>query len=253
MAAFFFAAFRGCGRPASMMSIPGPIVFGSFAVVHAGIALLALQRFDAAPWVALSLFSVEAVTAYDNFIVASGRRIGIGARAQVLNRMRFFLHAVCIGLLVPVYVGIGGFAGMTALQSSLASGLAFAVAALIALFGYTVQFRGLGHIVPVNYYGCLRYAQSVDNSRRWPGYDYTDAELAQKALPPFASIITVLIGLVLSGWVGWSAGVWLPFVVTALMFSASAFPVRTWGPLATSALEIIYSGGLLYTFWSLTG
>ena len=167
--------------------------------------------------------------------------------------MRFFLHAVCIGLLVPVYVGIGGLAAVDALASPFASGLAFGAAALIALFGYGVQFRGLGAIMPISYYGCLRYAQSVDDTRRWPGYDYSEAELARKALPPFASIITVLVGLVLSLLTGWIAGVWLPFIVTALMFTASAFPARTWGPLVTSALEIVYSGGLLYAFWTLTG
>jgi len=131
--------------------------------------------------------------------------------------------------------------------------VAFVIAAAIAAFGYLRQYRSLQMIMPINYYGCLRYAQSVDETRRWPGYEYSATELQARALPPFASIITVMLGLLLSLWIGWSVGFWMPFIVTALMFTASAFPVGTWGPLLTSGLEIIYSGGLYYALLLLAG
>jgi hypothetical protein len=43
----------------------------------------------------------------------------------------------------------------------------------------------------------------------------------------------------------------VPFTVTALMFVAAALPARTWGPLVTSMLEIIYSGGLAWSLWTI--
>jgi hypothetical protein len=224
-------------------------MFGAFALLHAAFALAALSFAPALPLVAIPLFVVECITAYDNLIIVAGRRIGFGAAALRLNRMRFFLHAVCIGLLVPVYTGLGAALGIDIFSAAAATPVAFSVALAIGAFGYGVQYRKLGTIVPVNYYGCLRYSQAVDPQRRYPGYEYTEAQLAQRPLPPFASIITVLIGLIVSFWIGWSAGFWVPFGVTALMFAAAGFPPKTWGPLVTSALEIVYSGGLV---WSLS-
>ncbi len=231
------------------MTIPGPLVFSVYALVHAGIALLALALVPALPAAAFCLFAVEAITAYDSLIVVLGSGIGPGPTAERLNRARFFLHAVCIGLLVPVYVGIAAVLDVPGLSGAAAMPAAFVAATALAAFGYVVQYRGLQHIMPVDCYGCMRYAQSVEPERRWPGYAYSDAEQAARALPPIASIITVVAGLVLSAWTGWQSGFWVPFAVTALMFTASAFPAkRAWGPLLTSLLEIIYSGGL---FWSL--
>ena len=234
------------------MTIPGPHVFTAYALIHAVIAVAALQAFAQAPVAAVCLFIVEAVTAYDSLVVVLGNRIGINATAERLNRMRFFLHAVCIGLLVPVYAVIGALAGVNALAGVFAMTAAGGAAVLIALLGYGLQYRRLGAIMPVSSYGCLRYAQSVDDSRRYPGYDYSEAELGQKAFPPLASIVTVMIGLLLALWTGLAAGFWVPFVVTALMFTASAFPDKTWGPLLTSCLEIFFSAGLLYSLLTLT-
>lgn len=233
--------------------MPGPVIFGLFAAAHGFIALAALSLYPVMPLLSVCLFVVEAVTAYDNLIIVLGNAIGIGDRAQTLNRMRFFLHAICIGLLVPVYAGIAVLLDVSAFTGTVATAIGLAIAAAIAMFGYAVQYRGLGIIMPTRYFGCLRYAQSVDDVRRYPGYTYSDEELAGRGLPPFASIITVMVGLIISFWTGWSAEFWLPFVVTALMFSAAAFPAKTWGPLATSMIEIVYSGGLLYSLWTLAG
>jgi len=235
------------------MTLPGPLLFGSFALAHLLVALGALLVVDKAPVIALSLFLVEIVTAYDNLIIVLGKKIGIGAAAERLNRMRFFLHAVVIGLLVPVYAGFGSLAGVGILGTTVATSAALFAAAVIAVFGYLVQYRAVTRIFPINCYGCLRYAQSVDERRRWPGYEYSEAELGQKAFPPLASIITVMIGLVLSLWTGLATAFWVPFAATLLMFTAAAFPAKTWGPLLTSCLEVVYSAGLLYSLWVLTG
>ena len=233
------------------MNVPGPLLFGSFAFIHACIALIALSLVGSFPVAAVCLCVVEGITAYDNLIIVLGRRIGINDRATGLNRLRFFLHAVFIGALVPVYTGIGTALEVSPFHGDAAMPVSLLAAAAIASFGYLVQYRGLRLIMPINYFGCLRYAQSVDDRRRYPGYHYSEAELANTALPPFASIITVLLGLGVSLRVGWVAGFWVPFTVTALMFVATAFPARTWGPLVTSMLEIIYSGGLAWSLWTI--
>ena len=235
------------------MKGPGPLLFGSFALVHGVIAALALTLVPTWPLVAFPLALVEAVTAYDNLIIVLGHRIGVGSQAIPPNRTRFFLHAVVIGLLVPVYVGIGARLEVALLASEFSLAAAFVLAAAIALFGYTVQFRRLGALMPSNHFGCLRYVQAVDERRRYPGYDYTEAELAQRPLPPFASIITVLLGLLVALWIGIAAGFWVPFVVTVLMFAAAGLPPKSWGPVATSALEIVFSGGLLWSIFAVAG
>jgi hypothetical protein len=235
------------------MSGFGPWLFGSFALVHGSIAVLALTLMPSWPLVALPLALVEAVTAYDNLVIVMGRSIGITPRAIPINRARFFLHAAVIGLLVPVYVGIGAQLDVALLASDLGLAAGFAAAAAIAVFGYAVQFRSLGGLMPSNHFGCLRYVQAVDERRRYPGYDYSEDELAQRGLPPFASIITVLIGLGVALWIGVAAGFWVPFIVTAIMFAAAGLPPRSWGPLATSALEIVFSGGLLWSVFAVVG
>ena len=62
-----------------------------------------------------------------------------------------------------------------------------------------------------------------------------------------ASIYTTLAGLVLGLLTGWFGGFWVPAIVTALMFLAGSFPQRSWGPLATSCLEVVYSAGMVYS------
>jgi len=225
----------------------GPFIFGFYSLAHAAFALAALSLLPFVPWAVLALFVVESITAYDNLIIVLGRRIGVGAVAQRLNRQRFFLHAVCIGLLVPVYVSIGAALDGAGMNSQGFAAAGWLAAALIGGVGFSLQYRKLRRIMPINYYGCLRYAQSVHASRRYPGYEYSDSELAQKPAPPLASIVTVFIGLVISCWVGWSTGFWLPFAATAFMLSAAALPAETWGPLLTSAIEVLFSAALVYS------
>jgi hypothetical protein len=47
------------------------------------------------------------------------------------------------------------------------------------------------------------------------------------------------------------AGFWLPAIVTGLMLLAGKLPANEFGALTTSALEIIYSGGMVYSLVSL--
>jgi len=231
----------------------GLLVFSFFTLVHGGIALYSLTLIDQLFFPALCLFAVEAVTAFDNGVTVIGRRLGIGSITMTLNRMRFLLHAVCIGLLLPVYGGIGSAVAFAGTSANLLMVLCWVLCAAICLFGYVRQYRGLGLIMPVNYFGCLRYAQSVNDNTRWPGYEYSQAELENRALPPIASIITTFIGLIIAFFIGWWGAFWVPFAVTAVMMSAGAFPPRRWAPVATSGLEIIFSSGLLYSLWYAAG
>jgi hypothetical protein len=227
----------------------GPLLFGCFALVHGCIALASLTLIDSLLLPALCFFVVEAVTSFDNFATVISRRLGLGKSAESLSRMRFLLHATCIGLLLPVYVGIGVELAFSAavVMPALVAGWVLAIA--IGVFGYQVQYRGLGLVMPVNAFGCLRYAQSVTPASRWPGYEYSEAELNNRAVLPLASIITTLLGLLISVLIGWYGSFWVPLGVTALMLTAGAFPQRGWGPLATSGLEIVFSSGLLYSLW----
>ena len=214
-------------------------------------ALIALGAFPIAPFAVAGLALVELVTFYDNAVVALGNRLGISALNERLNRLRFFLHAVCIGGLIPVYAGIGRLAGNETFATSWFGWVTLAVTLGMVLFGYVAGYRPIERIMPVNYYGCLRYAQSVNPASRRDDYDYNAVELAQQGRPPLASILTVMLGLILSVWIGLSTGFWLPAAVTGLMLLAGALPQNELGAAATSGLEIIYSAGMVYSLVSL--
>jgi hypothetical protein len=161
--------------------------------------------------------------------------------------MRFLLHAICIGLLLPVYAAIANAVAFTGPAATLVYVVAWMLAIAIAFYGYVYQYGRTGPIMPVRYFGCLRYAQSVSEITRHPDYEYSETELEARGSLPMASVATTLVGLILAILIGWFGSFWVPFIVTALMFLAGALPLRTWGPFATSCLEIIYSGGMLYS------
>jgi hypothetical protein len=200
-----------------------------------------------APVAAFSLAAVELISCFDNAVVAGGNRIGLGAHLYRLNRMRFFLHAVFIALLLPVYAGIGQGLGISAFDAPAFTALIALATAGIAVFGYFAGYRALTLLIPTDYFGCLRYAQSVTAASRIDGYDYSAEELASKAVLPMASILTVLVGLALSIWIGVAAGFWVPAIVTGLMLLAGSFPSSAAGALATSGLEIVFSAGLVFS------
>jgi len=209
------------------------------------LAAIVLTTWAAAPVAAACLALVEFITFYDNAVAGLGNRLGVAPRTEALNRRRFLLHAVCISLLVPAYAGIGELLGIPAFADMTFNAGVVIVTAAITALGYFTGYRPLQLLMPVNYYGCLRYAQSVNPTSRRDDYPYSDAELAQKAFPPLASIVTVLVGLTLSVWMGVAADFWIPAMVTAPMLLAGAFPPKAWGALATSCLEVLFSAGLV--------
>ena len=218
---------KGAGFPAPFLlchESVRTVNFLFFAVFHGALALLALTAFPALPAAALCLFVVEAVTAFDNGVTVAGNRLGIRPGTERVNRARFFLHAVCIGLLVPVYAAIGNELAFAAAWQPVVTTLAWVLAAGLCVYGYRVQYCGTGAIMPVSYYGCLRYAQSVSSFTRHPDYDYSPAELDRRGKLPLASVLTTLVGLVISVFIAWLGDFWVPLIVTALMFVAGAFP-----------------------------
>ena len=122
----------------------------------------------------------------------------------------------------------------------------------ISLLGFILGFVRIPRIMPSNYFGCLRYTQSVNENTRRSDYQYSSEELQARPFPPLASIATVLIALGVSLWLGLAANYWPPFVFTAVMFLAASFPPRSWGPLATSCIEVVFSGGLLWVLFSVS-
>jgi hypothetical protein len=202
---------------------------------------------------ALCLFVVEAVTAFDNGATVLGKRLGIGEQAKNMNRKRFLLHATCIAFLLPVYSGIGTVIAFGQFGSVVANLISWLLVVLIGIYGYLYQYQRIQSLMPINYFGCLRYAQSVSDNTRYPGYEYSEQELSARGRLPMASVMTTVSALLLSLLIGWFGMFWVPFVVTAIMFIAAGLPQRGWGPLMTSCLEVIFSTGLLYSLWYVSG
>jgi len=229
--------------------VNGPLIFSFFALLHWCIALAALVFIGDMLLPALCLFLVEIVTAFDNGATVLGKRIGIGEQAENLSRKRFLLHATCIAFLLPVYSGIGGAVAFSPFGSVLASIISWLLVILIGAYGYIYQYQGMQPLMPVNYFGCLRYAQSVTDITHYPGYEYSEQDLKARGKLPMASVMTMVSALLLSLLIGWFGMFWVPFVVTVMMFLAAGLPQRGWGPLITSCLEVIFSSGLLYSLW----
>ena len=229
--------------------MPGTFLFSIFALVHWCIALAALSIIPGLILPALCLFIVEAAKAFDNGATVLGKRFGLGAQAKALSRRRYLLHAVCIGFLVPVYSGIGGVLAFSPFGAVLADVLAWILVIGIVLYGYFIQYKPAVPLIPVNALGCLRYAQSVTDATRHPDYEYSDSELAAKPSLPMASIMATTAGLLFALVIVWLSGFWVPFIVTAIMFFAGALPQRGWGPVVISSMEVVFSGGMLYSLW----
>lgn len=227
----------------------GPLVFSFFALVHWCIALMALTFIGDMLVPAICLFIVEAVTAFDNGATVLGKRLGIGEQVENLSRKRFLLHATCIAFLLPVYSGIGGAVAFSQFGFVVANIISWLLVIIIGAYGYIYQYQRMQPLMPVNYFGCLRYAQSVTDVTRYPGYEYSEQELVALGKLPMASVMTMVSALLLSLLIGWFSMFWVPFVVTVIMFLAAGFPQRGWGPLMTSCLEVIFSVGLLYSLW----
>lgn len=217
------------------------------------LAMASLAALPVEPAAAVGLAIVEFITVFDNAVVAMGNRLGVSARLYRLNRMRFFLHAVLISLLIPAYAGIGHALGIRIFDTWIFQVLVALLTVGVSAFGYLAGFRPLTRLVPVDYYGCLRYAQTVTPASRREDYEYSPEELENKGFPPIASILTVLVGLVLSLWIGVAADFWVPAIVTGLMLLASRFPPNARGALATSGLEIVFSAGLVYSLLQAAG
>jgi hypothetical protein len=229
--------------------VNGPLIFSFFALIHGCIALAALTLGGDILLPALCLFIVEAVTAFDNAATVLGKRLGIGEQARKLSEKRFLLHAICIAFLLPAYSGIAGAVAFSSFASVVANIISWLLVVLIGIYGYIYQYRRMQPLMPVNYFGCLRYAQSVTDETRHPDYQYSEQELSARGKLPMASVLTMLGALLLSLLIGWFSMFWTPFVVTVIMFIAAGFPQRGWGPLMTSCLEVVFSVGLLYSLW----
>jgi hypothetical protein len=230
------------------MNTIGPIVYPLFALTHLLIAVLALMQRDHYLLAASCLFVVELMTFYDSAVISVGNRLGISPLAKNVNRSRFFLHGCFISLLLFFYSGVGEKMGVAVFQTNEWQWLLLVLVLIISMIGFQWGFRKSGNIMPVNSFGCLRYAQSVSDLTKRQDYHYSDDEMAARAIPPIASILTVFIGLLISLWIGVAVGHWLLFLVSLMMILAGWFPQRGWGPLATSCIEMVFSAGLL---WSL--
>ena len=207
---------------------------------------------DRAPAPALCLFLVEMITVFDNLVVSLGNRLGIGSVAERLNWARFLFHGTFIAFLLPVYWYFAEMQEVSFFHSGVSTLILVLLMMTISGLGFYIGFLRIPRIMPIDYFGCLRYAQAVSEQTRYRDYAYSNAELSARPMPPLAPIITVLIGLAVSAWIGLAAGDWLPLVLTLIMFLAASFPPRTWGPLATSWVEVIFSGGLLYVLFRVT-
>ena len=227
----------------------GPLIFSCFAFIHGCIALAALALGGDMFLPAMCLFLVEAVTAFDNAATVFGKQLGMGRQARSLSRIRFLLHAICIAFLLPVYSGIASVVAFSPSTAVVANVISWLFVVVIAIYGYIYQYRRMQPLMPVNYFGCLRYAQSVTDETRHPDYHYSEQELAARGRLPMASVLTMLGALLLALLMGYFGTFWVPFVVTVIMFIAAGFPQRGWGPLMTSCLEVVFSVGLLYSLW----
>ena len=124
------------------------------------------------------------ITFFDNLVVSLGNRLGIGNVAERLNWTRFLFHGTFIAFLLPVYWHMADMQGVAFFQSGTGTLVLVLLMLGISGLGFYIGFLRIPRIMPVNYFGCLRYAQAVSDMTRRQDYTYSDEELAARPMPP---------------------------------------------------------------------
>jgi len=164
---------------------------------------------------------------YDNAAVAFGRFVGEGDALQFLNQGRYLLHAIVTPMLVAATVSLADQAGVGWAKKRIMHAVFGILTVALISFGL-FEFARFAY-APEWFGGTLRYVETA------------------VAGPPIPSIITIIVIMIVGGFI-WRAIRW-PWLFAGglVMFIGSAIPPSVVGPVVGSGVEIVLLASLLAT------
>lgn len=207
------------------------ILFLLMGIVHLMFVVLAVRLFlrNRSIYTAIAALVIFGLF-YDNLIVAAGSLIGAGDTLQQLNAWRYILHALVTPTLIM-------FAAATAQR--LGIGWAQNRASFAILGILTVLLIGVGVYDDMINLSLVR-------AQEWDTLRYVNANSAG---PPIPSIVTVIVMIVVGGFV-WRRHKWaVLFIGAVLMFIlAGAGASILW---LSNIGEVLFAGAILWTDYKL--
>lgn len=207
------------------------MLFLLMGCVHLVFVVLAMRLF----WRNRSIYTAIAALVifglfYDNLIVGIGGLIGAGETLQQLNAWRFILHALVTPLLIMFAVATAHRLGIGWAQNR----MSFAILGVL-----TVLLIGLGVYEDI-------FNLSLKLEPAWDTLRYVNGNSAG---PPIPSIVTVLVMIVVGGFVWRRHKFAVLFIGAVLMFIlAGAGASILW---LSNVGEVLFAGAILWTDYKL--
>jgi hypothetical protein len=163
---------------------------------------------------------------YDNFIIGIGRFIGEGSFLQTLNAGRFYMHALFTPLLIMFAIATAQRLGINWAQKRWVFAVFGVLTLLMIAVGVNADIINLS-LVPEAEAGTLRYINANTEG------------------PPIPAIVTVIVMIVVGGFI-WRLHKWsVLFFGSLLMFIASGAGASIL--LVGNIGEILFSGSIVRT------
>jgi len=207
------------------------ILFLLMGIVHFAFVVLALRLFlrNRSIYTAIAALVIFGLF-YDNLIVGVGSRIGAGETLQQLNSWRFILHALVTPTLIMFAVATAERLGIGWAQNKTSFAILGILTVLLIGLGVNEDILNLSLVLEQEW-GTLRYVN------------------ANSAGPPIPSIVTVIVMIVVGGFV-WRQHKWaVLFIGAVLMFIlAGAGASILW---LSNIGEVLFAGAILWTDYKL--
>ena len=204
------------------------ILYILYTVAHIALLIWGIRLWQNGRKFALFLILLPILgLIYDNGVIALGRFMGEGDLLQTLNQGRFLLHTLITPMLIAAAAALAAQAGIEWAKKRVTHALFGVISVALIGFGLTDFAR---FVYAAEWFGgTLRYVDTA------------------VAGPPIPSIITIIILMIIGGFIGrngrWP---WL-FVGSLIMFIGSAIPPSIVGPIVGSGVEVVLLGSLLAT------
>jgi len=140
-------------------------IYFILTVVYAGMLIRGwfITRKQPTPLYAVLLLLVTLALLYDNAVLALGKTIGEGETLINLNAVRYWLHAFCTPLLIPVGYYILRKERFRLAQKGWAAATAWLITLALVVYQSIFAVKETQHLKAVTEYGVLHYTPTGAN------------------------------------------------------------------------------------------
>jgi len=199
-----------------------------YTVANFGLAIWGINLFQQAPRMSTILLIVVLTgMIYDNLIISVGHLIDEGTLLESLNRLRFLFHNLFVPLLVVIAVRLAYDAGVVWASNPIMSYGCWAIALGLIAFGLVSSFLSL-ELAPTSFGGTLRYKP-------------------KSCGVPIVPILTAVLVAVIGFYIWRETQCPWMFVGTLVMLCGNALPGSIFGPVVSSAVDVVFILAFLAT------